>query len=121
MKSALAAIVGYAVWTALWLGGNAGFRALGILSKDQTVKVEKAGPLLALLVLSVIASMAGGYVCGRMATTRMPPFICAALLLATGVAVQWGFRALFPVWYHGAFLLLLMPVFLLGSGLAKRS
>ena len=121
MKTTIAIVVGYAVWTAFWLGGNAGFRALGITPRDQASRIESSGTLLALLVLSIVASVAGGYMSGLISTGRASANICAGLLLATGIAVQWGVRSLFPVWYHASFLLLLVPVFLLGSSFVKSS
>ena len=121
MKTTIAIVVGYAVWTAFWLGGNAGFRALGITPKDQAAKIENSWSLIALLVLSIVASLASGYLSGLISSGRISAYICAALFLATGIAVQWGFRSLFPGWYHAAFLLLLVPLFFLGSSLVKSS
>ncbi|MDX2111899.1 MAG: hypothetical protein SFY80_16850 [Verrucomicrobiota bacterium] len=121
MKTTIAIIVGYAVWTAFWLGGNAGFRAFGITPRDPSSKIESSGTLLALLVLSVFASVAAGYLSGLIASGKAPAYICAGLLLATGIAVQLGVRSLFPIWYHATFLLLLVPVFLLGSSFVKGS
>jgi hypothetical protein len=121
MKTTIAIVIGYAVWTAFWLGGNAGFRALGITPRDQASRIESSGTLLALLVLSIVASVAGGYMSGLISSGKASAYICAGLLLATGIAVQWGVKSLFPVWYHAAFLLLLVPVFLLGSSFVKSS
>lgn len=121
MKTTIAIVVGYAVWTAFWLGGNAGFRALAITPRDQASKIESSGALLAMLALSIVASVAAGYLSGLVSSGKAPAYICAGLLLATGIAVQWSVRSLFPVWYHAAFLALLVPVFLLGSRFVKSS
>jgi hypothetical protein len=121
MKTTIAVIVGYAVWTAVWLAGNAGLRAVGITPKDPAGKVESVGSLLALLALSFVASVAGGYLCGAISSSRAGAYICAALLVATGIAVQWSARSLFPVWYHAALLLLLVPLFLIGGRFVKGS
>ncbi len=121
MKTTIAVIVGYAVWTAVWLAGNAGFRAVGITPKDPAVKVESAGSLLALLALSMVASVVGGYLGGLVSPSRTGAYICVVLLVATGIAVQWSVRSLFPLWYHSAFLLLLVPLFLSGGHFAKGS
>jgi len=121
MKTTIAVIVGYAAWTAFWLAGNAGFRALGLTPKDQTVKIENTWSLMALLVFSVIVSVSSGYITGLISSSRIASYICAALLFATGVAVQWGFRSLLPAWYHAMFLLLLAPLFVLGSRLVRHN
>lgn len=121
MKTFLAVIVGYAVWTVCWLGGNACFRAMDLTPKDQTVRIESPGPLLLLLALSVVASIVSGFLAGLTSPAKAAHYVCAALLLATGCAVQWSARALFPVWYHIAFLLLVVPVFLVGTRLGARS
>lgn len=121
MKTTIAIVVGYAVWTASWLGGNAGFRALGVTPRDQASRIESSGTLLALLVLSIVASIAAGGLSGLISSGKASAYTCTGLLLATGIAVQWGARSLFPVWYHAAFLLLLVPVFLLGNSFVKSS
>lgn len=118
MKPILAVIVGYVVWTLVWLGGNAGLRAFGVTPADPTSRLESASALLALLVLSMVASAVSGYVASRVSPSRAAHYTCAALLLATGAAVQWGARSLFPPWYHAVFLLALVPIYLLG---ARRS
>jgi len=121
MKATIAVIVGYVTWTVFWLGGNAGLRAMGLTPQDQGAKIENFGALVALLILSAVASIVSGYVTRLIASGKGPTYVCLGLLLATGMAVQWSIRSLLPVWYHAAFLLLLAPVFLLGSRLARRS
>ena len=123
MKTTLAIIAGYVAWTALWLGGNAALAAIGLLPREQQVRIDAAGSLCALLALSAVASVASGYLCRVIARVSLAPVILAVLLLATGIAVQWGVRSLMPVWYHVVFLALIFPICVLGSRMsgAKRT
>lgn len=114
MKTTLAVIVGYLTWTAIWLGGNAAYRALGLAPADATQKIDRPRTLLALLALSFMASLVGGYVTALLSPGKPAAAICAGLLLATGIAVQWSIRTLLPGWYHAAFLILLVPLFHVG-------
>lgn len=121
MKPTLAVIVGYVVWTVLWLVGNQGLVSAGWISKDPTRKIESLAGLSGLLAISVACSLAGGATAGRIAgASRRAAPILAGLLLATGLGVQWGFRELMPVWYHAAFLILLVPVTLAGAAVVRK-
>jgi len=118
----LGAIAGYAVWTVIWLGGNALFFAE---AKEVVARGEaytRIGPLMGALVLSILCSLAAGVTAGAIGRARAGGTALAAglLLLATGIFVQGGARDQMPLWYHLAFLLLLLPLTLLGAGWAKR-
>lgn len=115
MKATLGIIIGYVVWTIVWLAGNAGLSGAGLIPRASGVRVEGWVSLTALLVLSVVASLGGGYMARTIAKTGLAPVILGVLLLLTGIAVQWGSRDLMPVWYHVVFLVLLMPLTLLGA------
>ena len=118
----LGPIAGYAVWTVIWLGGNALFFAE---AKEVVARGEaytRTGPLLGALGLSILCSLAAGVTAGAIGRARAGGAALAAglLLLATGIFVQGGARDQMPLWYHLAFLLLLLPLTLLGAGWAKR-
>jgi hypothetical protein len=123
MKRAVAGvIVGYLLWTALWLGGNAlWFGAAGEIVKAGR-PYAAVGPLLWLIVLSVVCSLAAGIAAALIsrARARGAVLVMAVLLLGTGVAVQVGIGSLMPVWYHLAFLALIVPMAVLGARLGRR-
>lgn len=120
MKTTLAVIVGYITWSVIWLGGNAVFRAMALTPPDQAVRIEDFRALVALLVLSIVASGVSGYVTHVISSAKVASYACLGLLLVTGIFVQWSIRSLLPPWYHVAFLLLLAPVFLLASRIARH-
>jgi hypothetical protein len=119
MKPTLSIILGYIVWTVIWLGGNSCLMGLKLVTRDATVRIDSLLPLTAMLILSVVSSLAAGYT-ARIILGQGPsraPLILALLLLATGVVVQWGLRSLLPAWYHVLFLGLLLPAVLCGARL----
>ena len=122
MRSIAALVSGYVLWTVLWLGGNAGLRAAGLLPGDLTQPVLAPMPLFVLLVLSLVCSLSGGYVAG--AVSRSPSIrtvaLLGVLLLATGCFVQSTVWHLMPLWYHVVFLGMVIPVTLVGGVIAKR-
>ncbi len=110
-------IVGYAVWTVIWLGGGA------LLFKDLSAtvaegeRVDSVGPLAGLLVLSIVCSLVGGLACGVIARPKAngSTLVLAALLLLTGIGVQASTWSTMPVWYHLSFLVLLVPMTMAGG------
>lgn len=120
VRAGIAAIVGYAVWTAIWLGGNAAFlsEAAKIVGEGQFY--AKAGPLAIALVLSVVCSLAAGFAAASIAmpTHRVRCALVLSLaLLLTGIGVQLDVWNLMPMWYHIIFLALLVPLTLAGATL----
>ena len=90
MRMIIGVIVGYVVWTAIWLTVNAMvFAEAGEVIAAGDAFTE-TGPLLGLLALSIACSLAGGV---------------------------WS---LMPVWYHLIFWALLVPVTLLGGMFVLR-
>ena len=122
MRAVLGVIVGYAVWTAVWLGGNAGLRAAFPDDFGPEPPWTAPVPLACALVLSVVCSAAGAWVAARVAGARAAGAALAlgVALLATGVAVQASVWGDMPLWYHVAFLALLVPVCLV-VGRPRRS
>lgn len=118
-RAVIAVVIGYGVWTAIWLGGNA------LLFSGMSAEVAagrmyaEVGPLLGVLVLSVVCSLCAGFAAAMIdrQRTRGVVWTMAVLLLATGVAVEIGMWKSLPVWYHVVFLALIVPVCLVGSRL----
>ena len=122
MKRAVAGvIVGYLVWTALWLGGNALFFSAAAEVVKSGHAYTALGPLVRLIALSVVCSLAAGATAAVISAARArgAVLVMAVLLLATGVFVQIGIGSLMPVWYHVTFLALIAPMTVLGARLAR--
>jgi hypothetical protein len=123
MKQVLGVVAGFILWSALWLSLNQLLLLLGVMSPHVTEPLADAKPLLLLLVGSVLISLISGYVTARIAGApwALPAVALGVLLLATGVFVQLKLWYVIPLWYHLSFLLLLIPMTLLGARLRARS
>jgi hypothetical protein len=110
------------VWTLLWLGGNAVF--FGSISTDvqNGAPLDAVGPLLGVLVLSVVCSVAAGLSAAAIAKerARVAVLVTAVLLLVTGIGVQASVWHLMPVWYHATFLALIVPVCVIAGRLWRQ-
>jgi len=118
IRKILAVIAGFLVWSTLWVAANATLRAAGLLPPpDQAVTAPAT--LALLLVASVLASLVAGFLVSFLArgAGQKIALWLGALLLAFGVFVQTQYWSLMPVWYHLAFLLLLIPMCVAGSRL----
>ena len=117
VRNILAVIVGYAVWTVIWLGGN----ALFFKEAAEVVKAgnvyDKAGPLLAVVGLSLVCSLTAGLAAAAISKNSMVVLIIGVLLLATGIYVQSTVWNQMPVWYHLVFLVLIVPTVVVGGKL----
>ena len=123
MKQVFAVAAGFILWSVLWLGLNQLLLVLGVMSATTTQPVSDTAPLVLLLVGSVLISLLSGYVTSRISGVEwaLPAGALGVLLLATGVFVQLKLWYLIPLWYHLIFLLLLMPMTILGARLRARS
>ena len=120
LRSILSVVAGYAVWTLIYLGGNA---TLGVFMPDafQSGTVSDPTVLILMLASSCLASLAAGYTTALVAGAR--PMLHAgwlvASLLATGIPVQISAWDDLPPWFHLTFLILLIPIPLAGAKLVK--
>ena len=121
-RTLLAVLAGYAAWTAIWLGGNAMLFAPMSTVVASGERFDALGPLLGILSLSVVCSVAAGLTAASIARERASAavLVTATLLLVTGIGVQIGMWYLMPMWYHLAFLGLIVPVCTAGGRLARR-
>lgn len=116
MKKVFGVIAGYAAWTVIFLGGGAALRsAFGVSEIDAFVANPSIPLLVLLLLLSFAASFAAGAVTARIAGIGAPVLVLGGLLLATGIPVQIGSWDLLPVWYHLVFLVMLVPMTVVGG------
>lgn len=98
-------LIGYAVWTVIWIGVHSTlFHAAG-QAAARGEPITETGPLLRMLVLSVVCSLGAALVCGMISRrSELAAAVLAALLLLTGLGVQIAVWKLFPIWYHLIFL-----------------
>ena len=122
VRAVLGVIAGYAVWTVIWLGVGLTVFAASAKAAGEGQAVSDAGVLAGYLVLSVACSLAAGLVAGLVGGRKGwgAAIVTAVLLLLTGIGVQAGAWELMPVWYHLSFLVLLVPVTLVGAKLVCK-
>ena len=120
LRNALAVLAGFVVWTVVFLGLAAAVRALFPADHGPDGSVTALLPLLVYLVLTALASLGAGYTAARIATAAVPRtvLVLGAILLAVGIAVQVSSWSLAPSWYNVVFLLLLLPLTVVGGRLA---
>ncbi len=119
LKSAAGVVAGYVLWSVLWLLYNAALKKLALLPTDTTISIQGKTVLLLLLAGSIVMSALAGYINASIAgsTTYAPVITLGLLLLATGIFFQAQYWHLMPLWYHLSFLLLLLPLCLVGARL----
>ena len=118
-RAVLGVILGYTVWTVLWLLGNAMFFAEAAEVVESGQPYTAIGGLLGVIALSIICSLAARFTAARIGGGHpRAVLVMAGLLLATGIAVQAGVWSLMPAWYHLAFLVLIVPVAVIGGRMA---
>jgi hypothetical protein len=131
LRIILAIIIGFVVWSILWVGSDAVFSIIslewGKTSEDFRAAVENNIPytldskiLIILLIKSVITSIISGFVTAFIARENTKStFGLGVLLLIFGIFIQsvhWNYM---PLWYHIPFLLLLIPMTILGGKLRR--
>lgn len=119
MKRILAVIAGFVLWSLLWLCFNVGLHRFGLLPASLTEPMTSATPLAALLIGSVVISIICGYITAAIAGAPASPAVAAlgVLLVLTGIYFQSKVWHLMPLWYHLAFLVLLIPMSFAGARL----
>ncbi len=123
IRAVLGVVVGYLIWSAIWLGGNTlFFTEAGKLVAEGKV-FDQTLPLMGAIVLSVIASLVSGALCALIAQkkSRAAGIVLGLALLGTGVAVQASIWTLEPIWFHLTFLILLMPATVIGASFVKTT
>jgi hypothetical protein len=127
----LGIIVGFIVWSLLWVGSDALFSAIsadwGKTSTDFQAAVAGKTPyslssavLIALLIKSLIVSIISGFIAALIARENTKStFGLGVLLLLFGIFVQVGHWNYMPLWYHFLFLFLLIPMTIFGGRLRK--
>lgn len=117
-----AVFAGMLMWAVLWIGGST---VASVLFPDLLapgMRVTHAGALAGYLLWSVIISVAAGWLTARLSlgSTRAVYWL-AAVQLFLGIGFEATSWNLTPVWYHVAFLLLLVPAIVYGGSLWRSS
>lgn len=128
----LGIIVGYAVWSVLWIGTDEVFSAVSAdwakKSTDFRAAVENNIPytadsmiLIVLLVKSAIITIISGFLAALIARENTKSTVVLGLLLfVSGIFVQFMHWNYMPLWYHIPFLLMLIPLTILGGKLKSN-
>ncbi len=130
----LGIIVGFIAWSIIWVGGDAVLTSLspgwyGAHQDATQVALANNAPFAAdttiafiHLIRSVIASVLAGFLAAFVAgENRRSPLILGAILLLVGIMVQYMMANVLPLWYHAIFLVLLMPMTIIGAKLRTAS
>lgn len=133
MRIILAIIVGFIVWSILWVGSDAVLSAISpgwygehhknleAAVNSQTAFMSDSTILIIGLIRSVIFSIISGFIAATIARENTKSTLgLGILLLLFGIFIQSIFWNYAPLWYHTAFLLLLIPMTILG-GKFRRS
>lgn len=127
-------IIGFVVWSVLWMGSDQVLIMLspgwyGAHQYSFQMAFEDGSPfaadsmiLLIGIVRAVIISLMAGFLAASVAgENRRSPLYLGLLLLLAGILVQgytWNYM---PIWYHAIFLVLLVPVTVIGGRLRPSS
>ena len=133
LRIILGVIAGFIIWSILWVGLDALLSAIspGWFGKnfaDFQNAVSRNEPFtppvsvsVYLIFQSVLCSIVAGFAAAAIAKeNRKSTLALGILLLATGIFVEaqnWNY---FPIWYHILFLLLLIPMTVLGGRLKSE-
>ena len=120
LKLILGVIAGFIVWSLIFVGGEAVVRAIvpGAVAPADATYVGSIGILLGYLMRSIIASVLAGFTAALIAgENAKSTLILGVVLLAVGSMVQVGAWNMLPAWYHIVFLVLLIPMTIVGGKL----
>jgi hypothetical protein len=133
LRIILGVIAGFILWSILWVGGDAILSAIspawwGKTSTEFRAAVENKTPysldsivLLLLLVKSVVISVISGFVTAIIAKENSKStLLLGVLLVLFGIFIQSMYWNYMPLWYHIPFLLLLIPMTIMGGKLRKN-
>ena len=129
----LGVIVGFIAWSIIWVGSDQVLIMSLDWYRDHQMAFQKAvfnkepfDPSTTVLCMNLIRSIVTSVISGFLAAliageNRRSPLVLGVILLIVGVLVEviaWNYL---PMWYHFAFLLLLIPATIVGGKLKKSS
>jgi uncharacterized membrane protein (DUF485 family) len=131
LRIILGAIIGFVVWSILWVGCDAVFMAISPVYKDYMEGFQKAVEtnqafevssviLLLTLFKSFICSIISGLITALVAAENIKSTLLLGVsLLIFGIFIQSVYWNYLPLWYHIPFLLMLIPLSIFGGNLRK--
>ncbi len=132
LRIILGAIAGFIIWSILWVGSDTLLSAispgwygknlseLAAAVNNKTAFTADSTILLVALVRSVIFSLVSGFAAASIARENTKSTLAlGVLLLLFGIFIQSVYWNYVPLWYHIPFLLLLIPVTMIGGKLRK--
>lgn len=128
----LGVVAGFIVWSILWVGSdqvliNASKEWYGAHQFAMEKAVYNGEPfradttiLLIRLVISIVASIMAGFIASFIALGNARATLAlGVVLLIVGITVQAMLWNVQPFWFHVVFLILLVPMTILGGRLKK--
>lgn len=119
MRSFLAILAGFVLWSILWVGSNAAITAAFPDHFADDGSTQATGILALLLFDSALFSLVAGWLTAKLTPSREIPHALGLgiALLTVGIAVQLQYWDVMPLWYHLIFLALLVPMAVVGGKL----
>lgn len=129
-------IVGFIVWSIVWVGSQSLLAALspdwlGKHSLDAQKALIDGTPLASAgdasiaiinLIRSFVTSLIGGYMAALVAGEyKRSTMALGIVLLVVGVAIEYMSWNIAPAWYHIIFVLALIPMTILGGRMRRSS
>ncbi len=122
VKIIFGVIVGFIVWSILWVGSAAVMSALSTEFAASMKTMEFSTTFLVVaLIRSFVCSIIAGFVAVLISKEFSKTTIgLGVFLLVLGIVVQASIWDKMPVWYHLVFLALLIPLTVFGGKLKKQ-
>jgi hypothetical protein len=134
LRIILGVVVGFIAWSIVWVGSDQalisfspawyGAHQLGFQTAmfNQQPFTADTTILLMHIFRSVIISIMAGFIAAVVAgENRKSPLALGVVLLLFGIAVQAMAWSYLPIWYHLIFLLLLIPMTILGGKMKQTA
>ncbi|GJM26564.1 MAG: hypothetical protein DHS20C16_29790 [Phycisphaerae bacterium] len=118
----LSVVIGFIIWTALWLGSNAALQASMPNAFEASGTTSNTSILVGILGIAILVSLVSGYITMIVAAGKSmtPVAVLGVVLLAVGVFVQMQYWNIMPIWYHLSFLAALLPCSVIGGLMRLR-
>jgi len=133
IRIVLGVIAGFIAWSIIWVGSDQVLMMTLGWYRDHQMQFQKAmfnkepfDPSTTILCMNIIRSITTSVICGFLTAiiageNRRSPLILGIVLVLVGILVEimaWNYL---PVWYHLAFLVLLIPATIAGGKLKRFS
>ncbi len=118
----ISVVIGFIIWTALWLGSNAALQASMPNAFETSGATSNTSVLVGILGIAILVSLVSGYITMIIAAgkTMTPVAVLGIALVAVGIFVQIQFWNVMPIWYHLSFLAALLPCSVIGGLIRLR-